>query len=103
MVHMLFVAFVVFGGFLAWMAPWVLVPHLGTAAWGARMAAFRPACPLSTMENWGRRGAGVDQLDKAGFVAHYFENRVYPARWARRVEIGVGTLVLGSWIGLSLR
>lgn len=102
-VHMVFVAFTVFGGFLAWMAPWVLIPHLGTAAWGARMAALRAKCPLSTLENWGRRGAGDEQLQEGGFITHYFEDRVYPKRWARKVEIIAGTVIIGSWIGLTVR
>ena len=102
-VHVAFVVFTVFGGFLAWLVPWLIVPHLGSAAWGARMATLRSRCPLSTMENWGRRGAGQDELHTEGFIAHYVEGRLYPARWARRVEVLVGTLVVGSWIGLSLR
>jgi len=60
-------------------------------------------CPLSTAENWGRRGAQLSTLDERGFLAHYFEGRLYPAGWARRVPVAVGTLVIGSWIGLSIR
>ena len=100
---MVFLAFTVVGGFLAWFVPWVFIPHLATALWGARMAVLRPACPLSRAENWGREGSGRDVLHERGFIAHYFEDRVYPARWARRVELVVGTGILGSWIGLSVR
>lgn len=100
---MAFMVFTVLGGFLALLAPWVLIPHLGSALWSARMAVFRSACPLSRLEDWGRSGAGDRRLHERGFVAHYFEDRVYPARWARRVEVGVGTLVVGSWVAISLR
>ena len=101
--HMGFVAFAVVGGFLAWLAPWLFLPHLAAAAWGGRMAASRAACPLSRLEDWGRSGAGRPALHQRGFVAHYFEDKVYPSRWARRIEIVVGGLILGSWIGLALR
>jgi len=102
-VHMGFVAFTVLGGFLAWLAPWVLIPHIATALWSARQAIFRAACPLSRLENWGRRGAGRDELHEEGFIAHYFENRVYPRSWGRPVEVAVLTVVLGSWFGLSVK
>ena len=102
-VHMLFVAFTVIGGFLAWLMPWVFLPHIAAAAWGGRMAATKAACPLSRLENWGREGSGKPQLHERGFIAHYFEDRVYPSRRARRIELIVATLVLGSWLGLAVR
>ncbi|GEP32280.1 hypothetical protein NSZ01_00480 [Nocardioides szechwanensis] len=101
--HILFVAFAVLGGFLAWVLPWVVLPHLASALWGARMAIWRPRCPLSIVENWGRVGAGREGLHDEGFVAHYFEGRLYPKTWARRIELLVSTLVLGSWLGFALR
>lgn len=102
-VHMVFVAFTVVGGFIAWLVPWLLLPHLAAAAWGGRMAVTRAACPLSRLEDWGRARTGRPGLDERGFVAHYFETSVYPARWARRVELVVGGLILGSWLGLALK
>ncbi len=102
-VHLVFVAFTVLGGFLAWFMPSVLFPHIASALWGGRMLVWRKACPLSTAENWGRVRSGLPPLDHRGFVAHYFEDRVYPAAAARRVEILVGVLVLGSWFGLAVR
>ena len=101
--HLVFVVFTVLGGFLAWLVPWVLLPHVASALWGARMVAWRRTCPLSVAENWGRAGSGRPGLSDGGFIAHYFEGRMYPKAWARRVEIVIGTLVVGSWVGLALR
>ena len=101
--HVVFVAFTVLGGLLAWVAPWVLLPHLASAVWGARMVGFRRTCPLSVAENWARAGAGRPQLHERGWIAHYVEGRVYPLAWSRRVELGVGTLICGSWVGLAVR
>jgi hypothetical protein len=100
--HMVFVAFTVLGGFLAWLVPWVLVAHIASALWGARMAAWRRACPLSVAENWGRAGSGRATLHDRGFIAHYFEDRLYPAAWSRRIELLMATLVVGSWIGFAV-
>ena len=101
--HLVFVGFTVVGGFLAWFVPWVFIPHIAAAAWGGRMALTRAACPLSRLEDWGRTRAGRPMLDERGFVAHYFEGKVYPARWARRIEILLLTVILGSWLGLAAR
>ena len=101
--HMVFVAFAILGGFLAWLAPWVLIPHVASTLWSARMAIWRPVCPLSRAENWGRAGSGRPPLHDRGFLVHYFEDRVYSASSARRVGVAVCTLVLGSWFGLALR
>lgn len=101
--HLGFVAFTVLGGFLAWLVPWLLVPHLLSALWGAQSLGWKQPCPLSIAENWGRRGAGRSLLHERGFLAHYFEGRLYPADWSRRVALLATTLVLGSWIGLALR
>ena len=102
-VHVVFVAFTILGGFLAMLLPWVLIPHIASALWGARMAVWRPVCPLSRAENWGREGSGRPLLDDEGFIAHYFEGRVYPRSWARRVEAGVTALVVGSWVVFAVR
>ncbi len=101
--HFAFVAFTILGGFVAWLVPWVLLPHIASALWGARMAAWRPACPLSRLENWGRAGAGRPRLDDEGFIAHYFEGRVYPTSWRRQVEIVISTLIIGSWVAIAVR
>jgi hypothetical protein len=101
--HLVFVGFTVLGGFLACLVPWLVVPHVGAALWGGRMAATRAACPLSRMEDWGRTGSGRPTLNDRGFVAHYFEGRFYPAGWARRVEFLVGGVVVGSWLTFATR
>jgi hypothetical protein len=101
--HLIFVAFAVLGGFLAWLMPWVLFPHIASALWGIRMGVWRPVCPLSRAENWGRAGSGRPLLHDEGFIAHYFEDRLYPASSTRRVGVVVCSLVIGSWLGLALR
>jgi uncharacterized protein DUF2784 len=100
---MIFVLFTVLGGFIAWLLPWVLVPHVAPALWGGRMLAWRRRCPVSVAENWGRTHSGRPQLHERGFLAHYFEGRLYPAGWTRRIEILTSSLVLGSWLGFAIR
>jgi Protein of Unknown function (DUF2784) len=35
LLHFGFLAYVALGGFLAWRRPWLIVPHVGAAVWGA--------------------------------------------------------------------
>lgn len=101
--HVVFVVLAVAGGFIAWLVPVVLIPHLAAAAWGGRMATTRARCPLSTIENWGRAGSGREPLHERGFIAHYAEGRLYPTTWTKRVELLAVALVAGSWLGLAMR
>ena len=103
MTHVVFVAFTMIGGFLALLAPWLLIPHLVAAAWGGRMAVSHAKCPLSALENWGRAGSGRVRLHERGFIAHYVEGRLYPRGWARRVEMVVAGMIIGSWAVIAAR
>ena len=42
-------------------------------------------------------------MNERGFIAHYFEGHLYPVSWARRIEVLVVTLILGSWLGFAVR
>ena len=100
--HVAFIAVLVLGGFLAWRWPWLLAVHVLVAAWGVWIVTTRRPCPLTTMENAGRRLAGRPPLPAAGFIPHYLEGRLYPRPWARRVELAVGIVVLVSWLGAGV-
>ena len=54
LVHFTFLAFVVFGGFLAWKWPRVIWAHLLLAAYGFATIAFSIRCPLTDVEDWAR-------------------------------------------------
>lgn len=100
--HVAFLGFLVLGGFLAWVWPPLLAVHLLVAAWGIWIVTTRRPCPLTTLENAGRRRAGRPPLTAAGFIPHYLEGRLYPLAWARRVEVAVGVVVLVSWLGAGV-
>lgn len=97
--HVAFIVGLVLGGFAAWVWPPLLAVHLLVAAWGLWIVRTRRPCPLTALENAGRRRAGLAQLPPEGFIPHYLEGRLYPRAWARRVEVAVGVVVLVSWVG----
>ena len=97
-VHFGFVAYVLFGGFLAWRWPRAFWPHLLAAAWGLAVVTLPLHCPLTYAENWARRRAGEAAVTR-GFIDRYIEGVLYPARYTHVFQVVVGLVVVGSWLG----
>ena len=102
LLHFAFIVYVVTGGFLAWLWPRTIIPHLFAAGWGLVLIAFALTCPLTPLENWFRRLGGEDQLVPGGFIDHYIEGVIYPARHAGTLRALAALAVLVSWVGLCL-
>jgi hypothetical protein len=92
-IHGLFILFVVTGGLLALWRPWVAVPHLLAAAWGAAISFGGWICPLTPLENHFRQQAGLAGY-QGGFIEHYLLALIYPDGLTRGVQIGLGMGVI---------
>jgi hypothetical protein len=92
-VHVLFIAFVVAGGFLAWRWPKLVWAHVPAAIWGALIEFAGWICPLTPLENALRTRAGEVGY-AGGFVEHYVLPLVYPAGLTRAVQIALGAAVI---------
>ena len=101
-VHFAFLAYVVAGGFLAWRWPRAIWPHLVMAGWGLSTLVFHQNCPLSLLEDWARRQAGVPGLKHRGFIETYVTGVVYPARYLALVQTLVALTIAVSWTGAWL-
>jgi hypothetical protein len=91
--HMLFVGFVVAGGFLAWRWPWVVWAHAPAAAWGAAIEYGGWTCPLTPLENAFRTRAGLAGY-RGGFVEQHLLPLLYPAGLTAPKQAVLGTLVV---------
>ncbi|CAL9398936.1 hypothetical protein SUDANB121_01431 [Nocardiopsis dassonvillei] len=100
--HFTFILYIALGGFLAWKWPRTLWAHLAVAVYGLSISIFAWTCPLTYVENWGRRNAGQAGLTEEGFIDHYLTGVIYPADSLREVQVGVGVVVVLSWIGLAV-
>ena len=96
--HFAFVAYVVFGGFLAWRWPRAIWPHLVAAAWGFLVVVASLQCPLTQAEDWSRRQAGEAGVT-VGFVDRYIEGVLYPERYTGLMQALAAAAVLASWLG----
>lgn len=92
-VHLLFVAFVVLGGFAVVRWPRLAWLHVPCAVWGALIELAGWICPLTPLENRLRRLGGEAGFE-GGFVETYLLAALYPEGLTRTVQIGLGVLVL---------
>ncbi|MBB5869637.1 hypothetical protein F4553_003016 [Allocatelliglobosispora scoriae] len=99
--HLAVLAYVVFGGFLAWRRPRTIWLHLAFAGWGFSSIIFGLDCPLTAAEDWARRHAGLPSLP-GGFIDTYLTGTLYPESAKTLVQYLAGGLVLASWTGFAL-
>src|SRR5271157_1506857 len=75
--HAIYILWVVFGALLTRSRPILRWLHIASLVWGILTELFPWPCPLTLLENWLERNAGVDP-DQGGFLLHYLDKLVYP-------------------------
>ena len=76
-VHLLYIAWVIFGAFFTRGRPWLGVIHIVTILWGIIAETTFAPCPLTLAENWCEAHAGVAPYH-GPFLLHYLDATVYP-------------------------
>ena len=97
--HLLFLAYIALGGFVAWRLPRTIGLHRACAAYGLGVTLVRWPCPLTLLETWGRENAGQAGLPATGFIDHYLTGVIYPTQHLLTVQIAVAGAVALSWAG----
>ena len=92
-VHLAFVAFVIFGGFAALRWRRVAYVHIPVAIYGALIEFIGFICPLTPLEVDLRQKAGQAGYE-GGFVEHYMTAALYPTGLTREIQIALGVSVL---------
>ena len=103
--HLLFILFVVLGGWLVLRVPKLIWLHLPAAAWGAFIELSGGVCPLTPLENRLRAASGSAGYH-GGFIEHYLVPVVYPSGLDRPVQVvlGVGVILVNAFFyGLLVR
>ncbi len=98
-VHLAFVTFVVFGGLLLVLWRRLIWVHLPAALWGAAIEFLGFICPLTPMENYFRRQAGLAEYH-TGFVERYVLPLLYPERLTRSLQVSLGLAVVIINVGI---
>ena len=92
LLHLLFVVFVVVGALLVLRKPVLAWVHVPAAVWGIFVELTGRICPLTTLENYLLRKAGVDGYTDS-FIEHYLVPIIYPSGLTRGVQIAMAIVV----------
>jgi hypothetical protein len=76
-VHTLFILWVIFGALLTSSRPILRWLHISSLVWGVLTELLPWPCPLTVLESWLERSAGVEP-EKGGFLLYYLDKLVYP-------------------------
>ena len=107
-VHLLFIAFVVAGGFAAVRWPRLAWAHVPCFVWGALIEFAGWICPLTPLEVRLRIASGQAGYS-GGFIERYLLPIIYPGALNREIQIRLGLAVLAlnavayAWLLRRLR
>lgn len=93
LLHVSFVLFVLFGGFLLIKWPRLMWLHLPAVAWGAFVEFSGWICPLTPLENWLRAQAGEATYTE-DFIVRSLSSILYPDALTHEVQLILGTALL---------
>jgi hypothetical protein len=91
--HMAFVMFVLFGAVLTLRWPRLMGFHVAAVLWGVLIEFTGAICPLTPLEVQLRQLSG-DAGYQGGFIDHYLMAMLYPSGLTRKLQIGLGLVVL---------
>lgn len=96
--HYAFMAFGVFGGFLAWRWPRVIWFQLAGVTWMVLIVVAHLSCPLTWTEDRARERAGM-AAEPGGFIAGHLAGVFFPHGHQAAAMVVAGLIVLASWVG----
>ncbi|MBU2622644.1 MAG: DUF2784 domain-containing protein [Proteobacteria bacterium] len=93
LVHLMFIVFVVTGGFFVLKWPKIAWLHIPAVIWGALIEFAGWVCPLTPVEN-SLREAGGKAAYQSEFINHYIIPVIYPAGLTREIQFVMGCIVI---------
>ena len=90
-IHVCFVFFVVFGGFLLRRWPKLIYAHVPAAIWGVMIEFAGWVCPLTPLEN-SLRVRGGQAGYQGDFIDHYIIPLLYPHGLNRNIQTALGII-----------
>ena len=100
--HLVYLAFIPLGGFLAWRWSRLVWVHLAAVGIGLMSVTVGFDCPLTTWEvALRRRGGGTAY--RGGFVDHYLAGRLYPRGYDRALQFVMAACVAVAYAHLLVQ
>ncbi|MEE6175959.1 DUF2784 domain-containing protein [Mycobacterium sp. 050134] len=101
--HFAYLVYVPSGGFLALRWPRTVVFHVPAVAWGVAVVGLELPCPLTSLEAWSRRRAGMDPLPTTGFIDRYVAGVLYPTHRTGAAQGFAFVAAAVSWVLLAAK
>jgi len=101
LLHAMFILWIVFGAVLTRSRPVLRWLHIASLVWGVLTELLPWPCPLTLLENWLERKAGVEPY-QGGFLLHYLDKLVYPDMSATVLTVA-GSLICVLNLALYVR
>ncbi len=95
-VHLGFLAYIVFGGFLALRRLAWLWPSVVTTLYSAYVTLASYTCPLTTLEKWLLEVGGREPYE-GSFISQYLHDVLYPAQYERAAWVIAMSIALASY------
>ena len=92
-IHIFFIMFVIFGGFLILKIKTIIFFHVPAVCWGVYAVLTRTVCPLTYLENWFLIRANRNEFSSS-FLNHYLVPIVYPEEISHEKLIIFGFLLV---------
>lgn len=92
--HLAFISWVLFGWLVTPGRPWLRLLHIATVVYGAFIMVSDWPCPLTYVENYFKRRAGLQPYSES-FLIHYLEALVYPDTNQTLLSVSAVAVCLG--------
>ena len=92
-VHFAFIVFVIFGALLLFTSKKIAFIHIPSVVYGACIELFHFICPLTYLENWFLRKAGMKSYSNS-FIEQYIIPTVYPNNLTVELQFYLGFLLI---------
>ncbi len=103
LIHLLWIAFLVFGAIPGARWAWVKWTHLAALAFSVLLQVFGWICPITHLEVWLRRAGGAQPYE-GSFIGHYLERIVYAPLPPYAVLLGtLAVIAVTLWVYFGRR
>ena len=92
-IHFLFIIFVIFGGLLFFIKPWILYFHIPAFIYGAYVELTQSICPLTYLENYFLTKANLASYSTS-FIQNYLYAIIYPINLTKEIQISLAIALL---------
>ena len=91
--HFLFIIFVIFGGLLFFVKPWILYFHIPAFLYGVYVELTQSICPLTYIENYFLTKANLASYSTS-FIQNYLYAIIYPINLTKEIQISLAIALL---------